>query len=145
MKSRINILFLLFVYLLNVAHDIQPHEHEHYEKIRCQINVGISTHYQIQDANPFNHANSSEISNLLHNDHELPFQHCHLLDYHDIFQIRILQNSIEFTDLSENCQTISFLRLPEIPQEEFSNKCENNLYQSLVAASLSPRAPPTFS
>ncbi len=139
MRNKFNILFIVFAYLLNITHDLQPHEHIT-DEIKHLIYHQIDSHNHNNNAE--NHHNTNDNSD---DHHEIPFPHSHLLQSHDLIQIRTLQSSTQQLDYPETSKTIFCFRLPEPIQIDTFQSDEKNFYLTQTGLSLGLRAPPVLS
>jgi len=135
---------MILAYVLNFAHELQPHEH-HLEE--CCGTIFSSVFEHVSTNHHEHHSSDSGTSEHQekHNDHCLPFPHSHLHQSHTIVQIRNLQTSVVILDISEKCDNIYIFQPPELLQIEINQPKEKNFYQTFIASSLGMRAPPDFS
>jgi hypothetical protein len=135
MRKKINIIFIIVAYLLNIAHYVQNHEH----------NGDVLSGIAIQHFFTHLHDGVSNCDLTEHEGQELPFNHCHLQHAHDNILVRNSQTSIQFSDLSEAYYSIYCLQLPEYSFNELYQRNDGNNFQVFIGNSLCLRAPPTLS
>ncbi|GAB1370262.1 hypothetical protein MASR1M45_03220 [Candidatus Kapaibacterium sp.] len=144
MKSKIKILLMVLAYVLNFAHELQPHEH-HLAECCETIFTSVIKHTQSNQTDHHNHDNEADEHENGHKDHSLPFPHSHYFQQGGYVQIRIIQTSIIISDISETFDTTYCFRPPEPILIEIIQPDEKNFYQICIGSSLSLRAPPVLS
>lgn len=146
MRSKIKILFIIIAYVLNLAHELQPHEH-HLTECCEDIFSSVISHVHTSQTSHHSHDNESDDYEDEQKDNSLPlpFPHSHSLHSSGYFQIKNLQTSIIFSEFYEIFDTKFCFQPPELAYIEIIQRDKKNFYQNCIGSTLCLRAPPVLS
>lgn len=144
MKGKIKILIVIFAYMLNFAHDFQPHEHSVDGQIYFVNKFSIFQHHHDESESDHHHHEHNNSDNSNSEDRNLPFNHHHINQSHDKYQIRYTVNNIQVLKFSWLVENDYIFKSTNRISKDIIIFDIIQLFRSIIGANACLRAPPVI-